>query len=146
MKIYYRILGVDEAEQQFNVRYWSDSFPEDALAIDFVYPAGKDRQVKRNEDGTPTRCRTDFTLTLWKNDATEEDIRKQIIQSAPISWFSMKEKVKRPDIDTSMNNVHTMPREGSFDDTDLEQEFGPRELSEADIDKLLEEIKKKQNA
>lgn len=99
-EIRYRILSTDEQEQNIVVRYWTDIISEKSLATEL----GVDGKPILNSEGFPTRCRTDYNLTLYDSNlaANTAALKDYILRCAPIQWFEMKERVANPDINTTI--------------------------------------------
>lgn len=87
MDIKYRILSVDDKEHSFVVRYYTDIVTEDYLTAFFE----DDGSVRRGDDGTPLRCRSDYNMNMFNVHATHEELDKFIRQGAPWVWFEMLE-------------------------------------------------------
>lgn len=102
MNIHYKIVSINQEDHSFIVRYWTDIISEDFLANEF----DENNEIKRREDGSPTRCRSDVNLTLYKVDATEVEIDLLIRENAPKEWLETLEKVQDPKIDTSMEKLN----------------------------------------
>lgn len=102
MNIHYKIVSKNENEHSFIARYWTAVLTEDFLATEF----DANDQIVRLEDGAPTHCRSDVNITLYKENATQQEIDELVRQNAPISWLEILEKVQNPNIDTSMNKVN----------------------------------------
>lgn len=100
MEIYYRILSVDPKEHSMVVRYWTDTLSEFQLAIEFNKTGGP----MLAPGGYPTRCRTDYNLTLYEtpSPSSEEELKLFIMNNAPIQWFILHEDIRSNSIDTSM--------------------------------------------
>jgi len=133
LNIKYRILSIDETNHSFVIRYFTDIFTEEKLATQF------------DENGNiimlndyPISCRTDTNLTLWKLDATPEEIDTLIKNSAPSEWFKIQtENLNKQSIslDHIKNNVGQV------------QEFNHKfsseiELTDEEIDNLIENLQK----
>ena len=93
LNIKYKIVEIDEAGQLMVVRYWTDWLTEEELASD----------SNRNPDGTPVRCRTDYSINVWDSLRNEKDIHDFIINTMPIDWFKLQYVVKNPNIDHTVN-------------------------------------------
>lgn len=105
VKLYYRIIEMDEQNYAFVVRYWSDTMNEDSLAT--VYD--NDGNIVRGEDGKPVRCQTDFNYSLFDHtNPTVEEIEKMIIQNAHSLWFYTKEQLKSGNNAFNMDGVKSM--------------------------------------
>ena len=136
INIKYKIISVDESEQSILVRYWTDFLSEEELAID----------DQKNEDGTPVRCRTDFNFNIWENVNTEEDLHNMISTHAPIDWFKLQYKVKNPNFDSSLPIVKNLLNKTHEKEIDLTVKIAEaeKELTDDEIDKLLEQLTAKQ--
>lgn len=81
MKIFYRIVSLDEKEGLMTVRYWTDFLSEVDL-----------RQDPDDTSIPPKRCRTEYTLNLWQHNMSEDELHRQIINFAPKNWFRLKHR------------------------------------------------------
>lgn len=88
MKIYYRVLDVNEKEGCVTVRYFTDTCTEDSLASEFDI----DGMIIRDANNYPVRCRTDVNITLY-NAHTMEDIVNRIQSSSPADWFKLQDSL-----------------------------------------------------
>jgi len=103
MDIYYRILSVNPNEHSIEVRYWTDELDEFDLCSAFNENGGPMLTV----DGYPERCRTDYNITIYNTPSPdEEQLRKIIMNNAPINWFKLLRDVRSNSIDTSLSVVH----------------------------------------
>lgn len=101
MKIKYRIIETYPEEHSIVVRYFTDIFTEEELAID-----KNSGIIQRREDGTPARCRTDVNINIFQiPPPVGEELHKFILQFAPVSFFELQEKIKNPEIDTSLSSL-----------------------------------------
>lgn len=92
MKIFYKVLLVDEPDGSILVRYWTDKLSEKELSMD-----------PEETLDVPTKCYTDYALHLWNPQMSEQELHEVIRQQAPIQWFELQEKIKDPTIDTSLD-------------------------------------------
>ena len=105
MKIYYRILSVNESDHTFTVRYWTDIISE----IDMCGVFDSDGSPRLDDNGIPVRCRTDYNLCMFDNlNPTVEEIEQQIKLTCPISWFNLLEKTKTNPSGVSLSNVNPL--------------------------------------
>jgi hypothetical protein len=125
MKINYRILEVNPNDHSVVARYYTDTITEEMLAID-LDATGKPRLTA---NGIPTRCRTDYSYTIFDSDAaTKEDIIKIVERASPAMWLKIMEDVANTSVDTSLSSVtDIVGEEFSFviDDQQLKQPIGP---------------------
>jgi hypothetical protein len=89
MKLHYKIISVDEAEDCIVVRFYSDMMSEEELC------------VERDREGKITRCRTDYNINLPIPAPQEERLHKFILTKAPDWWLWMKDQYKKGKIDLS---------------------------------------------
>lgn len=136
MKVYYRILEVNENEHSFVVRYYTDKLTENILATDLNI----DGSIRRTKEGYPTRCRTDYNIAFFEHNVpTEEDIKKKIDQSAPIEWFKLKENILDPNVETSLSSLKSIPQVGEVSEP-VKLVSSAKILSDEEIDNLLSEL------
>lgn len=101
MKVKYRIIETYPEEHSIVVRYFTDILTEEELAID-----KNSGNVQRREDGTPARCRTDVNINIFQiPPPTGQELHKFILNFAPIGFFELQEKIRNPEIDTSLNSL-----------------------------------------
>ena len=99
MHIKYKIVKVTPADHSLVVRFYTDTISEDFLAI----RNPNTQEILRNPDGTIQACRTDYSITLWDTPTLSGTaLHDFIMQSAPVQWFELLEKVANPLVDTSM--------------------------------------------
>lgn len=91
--IKYKIIEIDEQNQLMVVRYWTDWLTEEELAVD----------SNKRTDGTPVRCRTDYSINIWDHMKTEEDIENVLTNNIPVDWFKLQYVIRAPDIDHTIN-------------------------------------------
>ena len=105
MHIKYKIMGYSEAEHTIVVRFYTDVTTEEDLAIRDV----DTDEIIRHSDGSIKTCRTDFNLNLWDDPVlTGEAFEEMISHQAPRQWFELLEKVKNPDVDTSLAHMDAL--------------------------------------
>lgn len=105
MNLKYRIISVDTNEHSIIVRYFTDIVTEEMLATEL----DRHGNAILNEDGFPTRCRTDYHINIFDVPAPSgEELAKIIRYNAPVDWLRLKEQVLDPDVDTSLSNVGDM--------------------------------------
>ena len=97
MQIYYKIVEVWPQEHSIVVRYFTNTITENELAS----------APGTRPDGTPVRCRTDVSISIPIPEPTEEELRKIILFNCPIEFFKTQEKLKDPEIDTTMSTFQT---------------------------------------
>lgn len=90
MKIKYRIVSIDHKEHSMVVRYFTDILTEDSLATQFDI----DNNIVR-EKGIPVRCRTDYNITIWERELTDNQLHSTIKEHAPIQWLELLERRKQ---------------------------------------------------
>ena len=138
MKIKFRLLKIDPKEHSIYVRFYTDILTEEILANEFDINGN----IIRDEKGHPIRCRTDFHINIWQTPSpTGEELEKFIISHAPVAWFKLQEDIANPEINTDLSAALALQ--------DQEIEFEPedpilsKELSDEEIDKLLEQLTSK---
>jgi len=100
MLVKYKIIKVDPTEHSIVVRFYTDAVTEECLA---VCDPGTG-EINRNSDNTIQACRTDYLITLFETPVLSgEALQLKIMQNAPVEWFTIKEKITNPDVDTSMS-------------------------------------------
>ena len=63
-------------------------------------------EIIRHSDGSVQTCRTDINLTLWDVPVlTGSELDKYISAQAPKQWFEILEKVKDPNVDTTLSTI-----------------------------------------
>lgn len=136
MNIYYKIVEVWPQDHLIVVRYFTDTITENELAS---APGTK-------PDGTPVRCRTDVSLSIPIPEPTEEELKKIILFNCPVEFFKTQEKLKDPEIDTSMssyqsqlNVVKTTTLE-EIDALRIPPESTPQDLTEEEINQLIQQL------
>lgn len=102
MEVKYRIIGVHPDEHSITVRYFTNIVTEESLAMEF----DANSNPILNEDGFPTKCRTDYYINIFNTlSPSEEEILKIINLNAPYDWLNLQENIRNPNVDTSMSNV-----------------------------------------
>jgi hypothetical protein len=136
MNIYYKIVEVWPQDHLIVVRYFTDTITENELAS---APSTK-------PDGTPVRCRTDVSLSIPIPEPTEEELKKIILFNCPIEFFKTQEKLKDPEIDTSMttyqsqlNVVKTTTLE-EIDALRTPPTISQQDLTEEEINQLIQQL------
>lgn len=151
MNIHYKIVELWPDDHLIVARYWTDIISEMDLSSG---PEMKD-------DGTPVRCRTDVSINLPTPMTKDPNEIDRIIKSAaPAEWLKMLEDVKNPDVDTSLDAVAGLvgvaktttkdeilaTRQSNIDiQTMPPVETTTKELTEDDIQKLIDSISVKSN-
>ena len=79
MKISYKILSVNQNDASIVVRYFTDFLSEQELA-----------------------GRTDYNLTLWNLNMSENELHDYILTNAPMDWLQLKESVINKKINTQL--------------------------------------------
>ena len=146
VNIKWKILEKNENEQAIIVRYWTDMVSQEDL-----------RNASENlPDGTPVRCVTDYNINIWHHLESEEEVQKHIEQCAPVAYFALKHKVKDPNRDSSLSIIDKMMNKTNeilVDSTPPKRPEPPKqennqsnkELTDEEIEKLLESITSKDN-
>lgn len=144
MNIHYKIVEFWPDDHLVVVRYWTDVLTEEMLASD----------GNRKEDGTPTRCRTDVAINIPIPVPSENEMDSLLKKNAPLGWLKMMEDVKNPDVDTdasivssllhvskttTMNEIEELNKPVPL--VSNQQTNNSNELSEEDIQKLIDNIK-----
>ena len=137
--IKYKIIETYEDTKSITVRYWTDNISEEELRVD----------AENLPDGSPARCKNDLHIELDANIKTEEDLHNRIISCAPIQTLKRAEEFKNS---TDLNpvllatNLIHKTHEKEIEEPDPEK-YGhnsminsPKELTDEEIEKLLEEI------
>lgn len=87
--IKYKILSVDDAERSVRVRFFTDTVTEEKMA-----QPNSDGVVERGSDGSPLRCRTDYTVNIWKVPTpSSSEVHDEIMRNAPAGWLELMEAV-----------------------------------------------------
>lgn len=92
LDIKYRVIHVDPHEHSMIVRYWIDEFNEDDQANEFIQDSTGEWVIKRDENGFPTRCRSDVSITIYEENVTPEKIDEIIRAHAPADWLRLKKR------------------------------------------------------
>ena len=137
--IKYKIIETYEDTKSITVRYWTDNISEEELRVD----------AENLSDGSPARCKNDLHIELDPSIKTEEDLHNRIISCAPIQTLKRAEEFKNS---TDLNpvllatNLIHKTHEKEIEEPDPEK-YGPnsminspKELTDEEIEKLLEEI------
>lgn len=139
MNIHYKIVELWPDDHLIVARYWTDNITEEMLASD----------ANRKEDGTPVRCRTDVALNLPVPTPSVDEIDTLVKGGAPLTWLKMLESKLDPDIDTEVDHIKallnvkkTAPEKEMISSSPLIGKEFSKELSEEDIQKLIENITK----
>lgn len=111
MKVYYRVLNINEQEGTIDVRYLTDFLSEQELRTD---PA--------DQSDPPLRCRTDVSLNLWEHNMTEQELHNYIISCAPIKWFNLKQTIIDPSVDTSYKTAKSFLNSTKFQEVIVKEE------------------------
>lgn len=105
MQIKYRIIKIHPEDHSITVRYYTDVLTEDKLAVNYDTFGN----IVRNQDGTPTNCRTDYYINVFKVPSpTPEEIDELAKRSAPVEWLNMQEFIANNSVDTSMTSLQPM--------------------------------------
>lgn len=139
MKVKYRIIESYPEEHSIVVRYFNDSFSEDDLAVD-----KNSGNIQRRDDGTPARCRTDVNINIFQIPPPQgEELHKFLLQFAPVGFFELQEKIRNPDIDTSLSSLSDLF--GKTFEGEPPVALIPEvkeDLSEQDIEKMIDDYLK----
>ena len=139
LNLKYKVIEKNEDFHTITVRYWTDIIDEEDL-----------RWSPNNlADGSPDRCKTDISIMLTPEIKFEEDLHNKIISCAPIQTLKRAEEFKNS---TDLNpvllatNLIHKTHEKEIEEPDPEK-YGsnsminsPKELTDEEIEKLLEEI------
>ena len=137
--IKYKIIETYEDTKSITVRYWTDNISEEELRV----------SAENLPDGSPARCKNDIHIELDLTIKTEEDLHNRIISCAPIQTFKRAEEFKNS---TDLNpvllatNLIHKTHEKEIEEPDPEKYESnsminsPKELTDEEIEKLLEEI------
>jgi len=136
LNLKYKIIEKNDDFHTITVRYWTDILTEEDL-----------RWSPNNlSDGSPDRCKTDIAIMLTGIIIrSEEDLHDKIIQSAPLDLIKNEQLKKTNNIDTSfINGLLHKVHEKELDITPPSIQQGQSgELSDEEIEKLLEQITNK---
>jgi len=136
MNIYYKIVEVWPQDHLIVVRYFTDTITENELAS---APGTK-------PDGTPVRCRTDVSLSIPIPEPTEEELKKIILFNCPVEFFKTQEKLKDPEIDTSMSTYQAqlnVVKATTLEEIDALRTPPPspqQDLTEEEINQLIQQL------
>lgn len=137
-KIMYKILKIDPTNHSILVRYYTDKFTEDNLAISI----NNDGSIIRTDDGSPERCSTDYSITIWQTNPppTEKDIIELIEKSAPHNMFKLKNDILDDNVDTTLSSIkNLLGKQFEISEKSIEtREI--KQISEEEVDKLLAEL------
>ena len=139
MNIHYKIVELWPDDHLIVARYWTDNITEEMLASD----------TNRKEDGTPVRCRTDVSLNLPVPTPSVDEVETIVKGNAPLTWLKMLESKLDPKIDTEVDHIKALlnvkktasEKEMILPLPLISKELS-KELSEEDIQKLIENITK----
>lgn len=87
--ISYRVLNTNPKEKSLTVRYWTDIVTENSLATSIDVNG----DIMLTPNGWPTRARTDFNLTIYDTEISEENVIRLIETSAPLLFFRNMENI-----------------------------------------------------
>jgi hypothetical protein len=130
MNLHYKIVEVWPSDHLIVVRYWTDDLSENFLASD----------LNRNPDGTPVRCRSDVSMTLPVPAPTGKELEDMIVRNAPIDWLKTLEKVKAPDIDTTMSEILKLKNNEIVVDVSNHSKKNDGTLSDEEIQEMINKI------
>ena len=140
MNIHYKIVEVWPDDHLIVVRYWTDIITEQFLA-------SSDQQL---EDGSPARCRSDVSLSIPIPTPDAEELDLLIFRNAPVYFLQTLENVQNPDVDTSMSSILalkgkkvTKEKIEDIIDNTAAASAPPKELTEEEIEKLIEQVTSK---
>ena len=137
--IKYKIIETYEDTKSITVRYWTDNISEEELRV----------SVENLPDGSPVRCKNDTHIELNPNIKTEEDLHNIIISFAPIHALKRAEEFKNSSdlnpVLLATNLIHkTHEKELDITSPSIQKnEEQSNELSDEEIEKLLEQITNK---
>ena len=135
MNIHYKIVELWPNDHLIVARYWTDNITEEMLASD----------SNRKEDGTPVRCRTDVSLNLPVPTPSIDEVDSIVKSNVPLQWLKMLEAKLNPEIDTEVEHLKALvnvKKTSTEQDMVLPPPILSKELSEDDIQKLIENITK----
>ncbi len=98
MNINYRIVEIFPEDHNVIVRYWTDKLSEADLAS----------SPELGPDGKPVRCRSDVCITVPIPEPNKEELHKLFLYNAPVNGLEIQEKVKDPEVVTTMINTISM--------------------------------------
>ena len=137
MNLHYKIVEVWPNDHLIVTRYWTDNISEEFLASD----------VNRREDGSPARCRSDVSLSIPIPTPDAEELDLLIFQNAPVHFLQTLENVQNPDVDTSMSSILALKgkkvTKEKIEDIIDNSVTPPKELTEEEIQKLIESVMSK---
>lgn len=110
MQVKYKFIEIHAAEQSALVRFYTDEVSEEDLCGHFV--AGV---PLRNADGSITRCRSDYNISLPIPAPTGLELDKFILAHAPQEWLSRLGALKTGNSDPAISALASV----------VGQEFGP---------------------
>lgn len=90
--IKYKIIEITPETHCIVVRFYTDKLSEMDLAIDVL-------------DGVIRRCSTDFNIELPVPPPTGINLHNYIVARAPVQFFAIRESVKDPEADTTMDSI-----------------------------------------
>lgn len=133
MDIKYKIIEVHPQDHVIVVRFYTDKFTEASLTM----------SDHKREDGTPARCRTDMSLSIPIPEPSEEELHKLILTYCPVSFFETQEKIKDPNIDTSMSSIAAKLNQVIVvNEEEIKNTVNTvKVLSDSDVQQLLEQLK-----
>jgi hypothetical protein len=136
MKIYYRVLSVDEKNHSIAVRYFTDEFSEESLAISYD-PYG---ELILNANGYPERCQTDYNITFYDlANPSEEQIIEKIKQTCPIQWFEVLLLSKTGEY--SLDNANALLNKSNyFNSEEINQVVVDEESLEQEYEKIVNRV------
>jgi hypothetical protein len=102
MQIKYKFLSTTPAENAVLVRFYTDELSEEDLCGHFV-----DGVPVRNEDGSITRCRSDFHITLPQPAPSGADLEQYILARAPTDWLETMGKFKTGNTDPVLAAINS---------------------------------------
>jgi hypothetical protein len=157
MNIHYKIVELWPDDHLIVARYWTDNISEESLASD----------LNRKQDGTPVRCRSDVSINLpVPMPTTSEEIGELVKIYSPFEWLNTLEAVQDPNVHTALDTVIGLVgvtkktnidevkeiqtireklRAESLKMIPEEQTNEFKELSDDDIQKLIEAVNVKSN-
>lgn len=130
MNLHYKIIEIYPDDNLVVVRYWTDMLSQQDLASD----------SRLNEHDEPVRCRSDVSVTLPIPTPADQELDDLLVRSAPFEWLKMMEKVKDPEVDTSLEGIYQLHHKVFSKKVEEMTAAGVNALSDSDIEKLIESI------
>lgn len=105
MKLKYKIIEVHPDQHSIVVRFYTDEISEEKLVSQF----NEDGSPLMTSEGNIARCRTDYSINIWKVPAPEgQELHDTIVRGAPVDWLKLQGLILDDSVDTSMNHIHAL--------------------------------------